>query len=68
MNVRLVSGEQAKVWHKTLKDLRALEAFYKGVHAFYQMDRKVHPQHARNISNVSPRFARMRLPGQPGWR
>lgn len=40
INVRLVSGEQAKVWHKTLKDLRALEAFYKGVHAFYQMDRE----------------------------
>ncbi|MGH6922130.1 MAG: adenylate/guanylate cyclase domain-containing protein [Propylenella sp.] len=39
MNVKLVQGEQAKVWHKTLKDLRALEAFYKGVHAFYQMDR-----------------------------
>ena len=35
-----LSGEQAKVWHKTLKDLRALEAFYKGVHAFYQMDRE----------------------------
>jgi adenylate cyclase len=40
INVKLVSGEQAKVWHKTLKDLRALEAFYKGVHAFYQMDRE----------------------------
>jgi adenylate cyclase len=40
INVRLVSGEQAKVWHKTLKDLRALETFYKGVHAFYQMDRE----------------------------
>lgn len=46
INVRLVSGEQAKVWHKTLKDLRALEAFYKGVHAFYQMDRES-MQHAR---------------------
>jgi adenylate cyclase len=40
INVKLVLGEQAKVWHKTLKDLRALEAFYKGVHAFYQMDRE----------------------------
>jgi adenylate cyclase len=39
INVKLVLGEQAKVWHKTLKDLKALEAFYKGVHAFYQMDR-----------------------------
>jgi adenylate cyclase len=40
INVKLVLGEQAKVWHKTLKDLKALEAFYKGVHAFYQMDRE----------------------------
>ena len=39
MNVKLVAGEQAKVWHKTLKDLKALELFYKGVHAFFQMDR-----------------------------
>ena len=40
MNVKLIQGEQARVWHKTLKDLRALEAFYKGVHAFYQMNRE----------------------------
>jgi adenylate cyclase len=40
IDVKLVLGEQAKVWHKTLKDLRALEAFFKGVHAFYQMDRE----------------------------
>lgn len=39
MNVKLVAGEQAKVWHKTLKDINALELFYKGVHAFFQMDR-----------------------------
>lgn len=39
MNVKLVAGEQAKIWHKTLKDLRALELFYKGVHAFFQMGR-----------------------------
>ena len=39
MNVKLVAGEQAKVWHKTLKDLKALEIFYKGIHAFFRMDR-----------------------------
>lgn len=38
MNVNLVAGEQAKVWHKTLKDLKALEIFYKGIHAFFMMD------------------------------
>jgi adenylate cyclase len=39
MNVKLVLGEQAKVWHKTLKDLKPLEALYRGVHALFQMDR-----------------------------
>jgi adenylate cyclase len=37
LNVKLVGGEQAKVWHKTLPDLRSLEAFYRGIHAFFHM-------------------------------
>ena len=39
MNVKFVAGEQAKVWHRTLKDPKALEIFYKGIHAFFRMDR-----------------------------
>jgi len=39
MNVKLVAGESAKVWHKTLKDLKSLEAFYKGVFEFFRMTR-----------------------------
>jgi adenylate cyclase len=39
INVKLVAGEQARVWHRTLKDLKALELFYKGVHAFLAMER-----------------------------
>ena len=39
MNVKLVAGEQAKIWHNTLKDPKALETFYKGIHAFFLMDR-----------------------------
>ncbi len=38
LNVKLVFGEPAKVWHKTLKDLRSLEALYRGIHAFFNMD------------------------------
>ena len=38
LDVQLVSGEQAKVWHKTLKDLKVLETFYRGVHDFFQME------------------------------
>jgi TolB-like protein len=38
LNVQLVAGESARVWHKTLKDLKSLEAFYRGLHAFFNMD------------------------------
>jgi adenylate cyclase len=38
INVTLVAGEQARVWHRTLKPLKALELFYKGVHAFLTME------------------------------
>lgn len=39
INVTLVAGEQARVWHRTLKPLKVLELFYKGVHAFLTMER-----------------------------
>ena len=39
MNVKLVAGEQAKFWHRSLKNFKALELFYKGLHAFFEMDR-----------------------------
>jgi adenylate cyclase len=39
MNIKLVAGEQARVWHKALKDIQSLELFYKGISAFFQMDR-----------------------------
>lgn len=38
MKVKLVAGAQARVWDKTLKNPKALECFYKGVHAFFQMN------------------------------
>ncbi len=38
INVNLVAGEPAKVWHRTLKDLRSLETLYRGMHAFLKMD------------------------------
>lgn len=39
MNVKLVAGEQAKIWHKSLKSFKTLERFYKGIHAFFEMSR-----------------------------
>jgi adenylate cyclase len=57
MNVKLVQGEQARVWHKTLKDLHALQAFYKGVHAMYQMDRdgmRLARQYFERVAEIRP--------------
>ncbi len=57
MNVNLVAGEQAKIWHKTLKDLKALEIFYKGIHAFFRMDRDEMArarQHFETVAKMHP--------------
>ncbi len=40
LDVRLLRGEQAAVWHKTLKDRDALECFYKGVQEFFKLGKK----------------------------
>jgi tetratricopeptide (TPR) repeat protein len=60
MNVKLIQGEQARVWHKTLKDLRALQAFYKGVHAFCQMNREGMQrarQYFERVAEIRPNVA-----------
>lgn len=57
MNVNLVAGEQARVWHRTLKDLKALETFYKGIHAFFKMDRDEMVrarQHFETVAKMHP--------------
>jgi len=37
LNVKLVMGEPAKIWHKTLKDFRSLALLYEGIDSFYGM-------------------------------
>ena len=57
MNVKFVAGEQARVWHKTLKDPKALEIFYKGIHAFFRMDRDEMMrarQHFETVTKMHP--------------
>lgn len=57
MNVNLVAGEQAKVWHRTLKDPKALEIFYKGIHAFFRMERDEMArarQHFETVARMHP--------------
>ena len=53
LNVKLVAGESARVWHKTLKDLRSLEAFYRGIHAFFNMDQSSLSEARRHFELVS---------------
>ena len=53
MNVKLVSGESARVWHKTLPDLRSLEAFYRGVHEFFKMDKSAMSESRRQFELVA---------------
>ncbi len=40
LDVKLLRGEQAAVWHKTLRDRDALECFYKGVQEFFKLSRE----------------------------
>lgn len=39
LDVRLVGGEQARVWRKTLRDVEALDRFYRGIEDFFRMEK-----------------------------
>lgn len=53
MNVTLVAGEPARVWHKTLKDLTSLEALYKGVFQFFKMTPEALANARRHFETVA---------------
>jgi class 3 adenylate cyclase/TolB-like protein len=38
LDVKLASGEQARVWRKCLSSPRARDLFYRGIHQFFQMN------------------------------
>lgn len=40
LDVKLASGEQARIWHKCLTGPRAREHFYRGMQAFFQMNQE----------------------------
>jgi len=40
LDIKLASGEQARIWHKCLNDPQARECFYRGVQAFIRMNRE----------------------------
>jgi adenylate cyclase len=53
MNVELVTGEAAKVWHKTLRDRVSLKAFYKGIFEFHNMSRESIKNARRQFETVA---------------
>jgi adenylate cyclase len=40
LDVKLASGEQARIWHKCLTDPKARECFYRGIQAFVRMNQE----------------------------
>ncbi|CTQ53386.1 Transcriptional activator CadC [Roseibium album] len=40
LNIALVAGEPARVWHKTLRDIESLSIFYRGISNFFKMNRE----------------------------
>jgi adenylate cyclase len=53
MNVHLVAGEAARVWHKTLSDLKSLEVFYRGIANFFKMTSDSMNVARRNFENIA---------------
>jgi len=60
INVKLVVGEPARVWHKTLSDLKSLENFYRGINEFFKMNGEA-LSHARHyfekVTEVHPELS-----------
>ncbi len=40
LDVKLLSGEQARIWHQALADPQAVKMFYRGVRLFFRMERE----------------------------
>jgi adenylate cyclase len=40
LDVKLYSGEQARIWHQALTDPKAVRIFYRGIRLFFAMDRE----------------------------
>jgi adenylate cyclase len=40
LDVKLYSGEQARIWHRVLTDPKAVRMFYRGIRLFFLMERE----------------------------
>jgi TolB-like protein len=65
LNVRLVAGESATVWHKSLEDLKSLEVFYRGVSHFFHMNQEGLARARRDFENIAGRYPHLSL--GPTW-
>jgi hypothetical protein len=52
LDIKLASGEQARIWHKCLTDPEAREFFCRGIQAFFRMN-------AESMANARACFARV---------
>ena len=52
LDVKLASGEQARVWRKCLADSKARDAFYRGLHRFFQMNAESLVEAKRHFGRV----------------
>ncbi len=60
LDVKLVGGEQAKVWRKTLRDPKALELYYRGIELFMRFDKQslaAARQLFETVSRMAPNVA-----------
>ena len=65
INVKLVAGEPARVWHKTLSDLKSLENFYRGINEFFKMNGEAVSHGRRYFEKVAERHPELSI--GPTW-
>jgi adenylate cyclase len=53
LDVKLMSGEQARVWRKTIKDPRAREHFWLGIHEFFKGQKDANATARANFEHVA---------------
>lgn len=53
LNVKLTSGEQARIWHKCITNPHAREVFYRGIQAFFRMNSESMASARKSFEQVS---------------
>ncbi|MDX1429988.1 MAG: hypothetical protein R3282_06855, partial [Rhodothermales bacterium] len=60
LDVKLASGEQARVWRKCLPDSKARDSFYRGLHRFFQLNAESMAEakkHFERVAELAPESA-----------